>query len=333
MTRERTLRPELLGDPVTEARATFELDGPAVAAMLTAPAFGPTLDLLGVAEPDRSELLALVPAVVADDEVLGAVVDEANRLRRAAGLRATAPDIADRADALNALQERIAPGQGLIAILAHTVSTDVVRAWHAARGLTPEESWGALADLGQQMRVHRLTFGALGHHTLSWTAMNWAGRLFWHGRLQYDLHHREEEDRWVIGVHIPATGPLEPAEVDASLATGPAFLAERFTDLQGDRPDDAPRFGTELVCGSWLLSPDLPAMLPATSNLVAFQRRWSIVSTFPCSDDAVFFVFHRRPPYDVAQIEARTSLERAVVERLRSGEPWRGGFGRLVLDA
>lgn len=325
-------RPEILGDPPTVVRPAFALEADAVRLMLGARSLPRLMELLGISEQDRTELAAVLPAAVADDEVLAAVTEIANLLRREAGLDAEPAPLEQQVERLNALQERVLRGQGLIAILAHLVSTDVVRAWHAARGLGEEESWLALSDLGQQMRVHRATFGELGHHTVGWTAMNWTGRLFWLGRLQFDLHRRRDRDgeRWALGVHIPATGPLSPAAVEASLDAATAFFTARFADLGADRSPATPPFGREFECTSWLVSAELPGLLGPDSNLGAFARRWQIEDTYDAAGDAAFFVFHRRPPVVPEQLVARTRLERAVRERLVAGEGWRGGIGRLV---
>lgn len=319
--------PRIIGDPPTAVRPGFELAPDAVRLMLTARSLPRTMELLGLEERDRRELSDLLPRVVADDELLAAVTEIANLLRREAGLDARPAPLEEHAERLNALQERVVPGQGLIIILAHLVSTDVVRHWHQARGLSEQESWLALSDLGQQMRVHRRTFGELGHHTIGWTALNWTGRLFWLGRLQFDLHRAEDTDSWRIGTHIPATGPLTPALVDDSFAQAQQFFAARFGDLAGP----SGRFGREFVCHSWLINAELPRILGEDSHLGAFAARWQIERTFPSADDAVFFVFNRRPPYDAAQLPRDTRLRDAIVERLLDGRGWTGGTGSLTL--
>lgn len=322
----------MIGDPPTVARPAAALDPAAVAVMLTAPSVPALLQRLGTSTQDRDELLELLPRLAADDELLTAVTQIANLLRAEAGLDAEPAPLGEHAEHLNALQERLQPGQGLLMIAAHLVSTDVVRSWHRARGLTEEQSWQALSDLGQQLRVHRLTFGELGHHTLAWTAMNWTGRLFWLGRLQFDLH-RSSAGHWRIGTHIPATGPLDPEAVEESFDAAGRFFPDHFPDLaeQTERAEQAEStdFGREFVCHSWLVSQELPEIVGPGSNLGSFAARWSIEETFPATDDAVFFIFNRRPPYDTAQLPRRSRLQRAIIDRLRDGRGWLGGKGRL----
>lgn len=328
-------QPRIVGDPATEARPGFDLEPDAVRLMLTARSYPSTLERLGIRDLDQRELLALIPRVVEDAEILAEVTRGANMLREGAGLDVPTPPIDKEQEAWNALQERIVPGQGLISILAHTVSTDVVRAWHRSRGIEDELTWASLADLGQQMVVHRRTFGELGHHTVGWTAMEWTGKLFWLGRLQFDLHRTtildgadaEHPGRFVLGTHIPATGPLRPADVEDSFARATAFARAHFADLD---EEGHPPFGHDFDCCSWLVSADLPEMVGTETNLGRFAALWDIRKTFDAEKDAVFFVFNRRPPYEVSELPRDSRLRDGLVERFEDGRGWTGGFGHLL---
>ena len=330
--------------PPAEIRAEDELAAADVRVMLAAPSRTTLLDNLGITDQDASELLPLLDAAAADAEVLAEVTETANRLRAAAGLEVPEVDLAAEKDRHDGLQQRLAPGEGLVAILALLVSTSTVRAWHDARGLTREQSWEVLADLGQQMRVHRAGTGRLGLHQLNWMSMNWAGRLVHLGRLQFDLHRQsvallagtgstpsaDAPRRWVLGTHIPARGPLDPAEVDASFDAATAYFAEHYTELGAGRGVEEPAFGHEFVCDSWLLSDQLAEITGEGSNLARFAARWEMLERSRMDDGALFFVFGRRPPVDVAALPRTSRLERGVAERLEDGRGWTGGLGRLM---
>lgn len=330
--------------PPAEIHAEDELAAADVRVMLTAPSRTALLDNLGITDQDASELLPLLDAAAADEEVLTEVTATANRLRAAAGLEVPEVDLAAEKDRHDGLQQRLAPGEGLVAILALLVSTSTVRAWHDARGLTREQSWEVLADLGQQMRVHRAGTGRLGLHQLNWMSMNWAGRLVHLGRLQFDLHRQsvallagtgstpsaDAPRRWVLGTHIPARGPLDPAEVDASFDAATAYFAEHYTELGAGRGVEEPAFGHEFVCDSWLLSDQLAEITGVGSNLARFAARWEMLERSRMDDGALFFVFGRRPPVDVAALPRTSRLERGVAERLEDGRGWTGGLGRLM---
>ncbi|MEV0866411.1 acyltransferase domain-containing protein [Brachybacterium paraconglomeratum] len=365
--------------PPAEIRAEDELAAADVRVMLTAPSRTALLENLGITDQDASDLLSLLDAATADEEVLAEVTATANRLRAAAGLEVPEVDLAAEKVRHDALQQRLSPGEGLVAILALLVSTSTVRAWHAARGLTPEKSWEVLADLGQQMRVHRAGTGRLGLHQLNWVSMNWAGRLVHLGRLQFDLHRQrvallagsgstpsadgsapaadgsapladgprgpvdgpvapaagpapsaDDPRRWVLGTHIPARGPLDPAEVDASFDAATAYFTEHYPELGAGRGAEEPAFGREFVCDSWLLSDQLAEITGEDSNLARFATRWEMLERSRMDDGALFFVFGRRPPVDVASLPHSSRLERGVAERLEDGRGWTGGLGRLL---
>jgi len=331
--------------PPREIRAEDELDAAAVRVMLTAPSRTVLLERLGITGQDAEDLLPLLDAAVADEEILAEVTSTANRLRAAAGLDVPAVDLdADKARH-DTLQQRLAPGEGLLPILALLVSTSTVRAWHAARGLGQAQSWHVLADLGQQMRVHRTGTDRLGLHQLGWVSGNWAGRLVHLGRLQFDLSRRrvdrlesgaertaeDEPTRWVVGTHIPATGPLDPDEVDASFDAAVAYFTANYPDLDADRPAGAPRFGHEFTCDSWLLSDQFAEITGPESNLARFAARWEMIGSDPHgADGALFFTFGKRPPTDPAALPRRTRLERGVADRLADGRGWTTGSGRLL---
>ncbi|WME23522.1 acyltransferase domain-containing protein [Brachybacterium sp. GU-2] len=344
--------------PPAGIRAEDELAAADVRVMLTAPSRTALLENLGITDQDASDLLPLLDAAAADEEVLAEVTAIANRLRAAAGLEVPEVDLAAEKDRHDALQRRLAPGEGLVAILALLVSTSTVRAWHNARDLTPEQSWEVLADLGQQMRVHRAGTGRLGLHQLNWVSMNWAGRLVHLGRLQFDLHRQrvallagsgstpsadgsapaadgsaplaDDPRRWVLGTHIPARGPLDPAEVDASFDAATAYFTEHYPELGAGRGTEEPAFGREFVCDSWLLSDQLAEITGEGSNLARFAARWEMLERSRMDDGALFFVFGRRPPVDVASLPRTSRLERGVAERLEDGRGWTGGLGRML---
>ncbi|MGO2993525.1 acyltransferase domain-containing protein [Brachybacterium alimentarium] len=333
MTDRRAARPDHLGDPPTSVRAADELGPDDVAALLIAPSAPDLLDQLGITGRDREELLPLLPRAVADEEILTEITRTANLLRARAGLDVPEVRLEELASTHDRLQERLAPGEGLIAILALAVGTSTVRTWHEARGLGAELSWEVLADLGQQMRVHRRASGRLGLHQRGWTALNWAGRLVHLGRLQFDLHRVDpgtELERWAVGTHIPARGPLTPDEVEASFERATAYFTTHYADLDEQRPPSAPRFGTEFFCDSWLINRALVEELGVSSNIGAFVDRWEVLSTSPNPDGAAFFVFDERPPYDAATLPRTTRLEKVVAERLADGRGWDSGIGRLV---
>ena len=182
------------------------------------------------------------------------------------------------------------------------------RAYHAARGVADDVSWATLADLGRCAAIDRRLHGAGGLRDSPWLVRHFRGRLYALGRLQF------EEDDCSLLVHIPESGPLDPAACDHSFAQARQFFSRH-----------------EARCTSWLLDPVLAKYLDAGSNIVRFQQRFELVDDgWECDADVVRFVFRRLDAH-VDELPQRTTLERAVVAHIRSGAHWRCPTGRLSL--
>lgn len=220
-------------------------------------------------------------------------------------------------------------GPGVLPLLALVVTEPDLVAFHRSRDVPEDVTAATLRELGQQASVHRLTFGTFGLHTYDWLAWTWSGSLYWLGRLQFNLERLEGSDRagstdagWVVSTHIPRSGPLDPDSVDDSLARAAAFFPRHFPD----RPVQ------DFWCSSWLLAPELAAALDPESNMARFQRRWHLYGEpMPGDEDALFFTFAHRGEMDLDALPQQTSLQRAIVARLRSGEHWSSRQGRLAL--
>lgn len=177
-----------------------------------------------------------------------------------------------------------------------------VRAKHRALGLTDDESWTTLRDI---FRAHEVR-GEEPFADVEWIEAVWSGRLAELGRLQF-----ESRRDGVLAVHIPESGALTPAACDASFARA----REVFPDHE------------VASCDSWLLDPALADVLPADSNIVRFQRRFELTGEGGDANAAVLrFVFHTFDP-DLDKLEATTTLERALLERMRAAGRWRSPTG------
>ena len=84
------------------------------------------------------------------------------------------------------------------------------------------------------------------------------------------------------------------------------------------------------TCTSWLLDEQLADYLPADSNIVRFQRRFTVVDgATDDGRDILRFVFDRVPK-SIDELPQRTALERAIVSHLRGGGHWKTRTGWLV---
>lgn len=291
-----------------------------VRARLSTPDLSDRLILLGFRDDDRADTLVAVASVLERPDQLAVVQRMADLLVLGIGqFRALDEDTSP--DPWTDDGNESSYGSGVLALLALLACVDDVRAFHTSRGIAADDSWRALSDLGQQVFVHRLTFGSFGVHTHGWLRIAWSGALYWLGRLQFNLWPSGRSSTgWVLSTHIPRSGPLTSEEVDASFSWARRFFAKHFDEY----PADA------FVCSSWLLDPELGRALPESSNMVRFQRRWELEGEPAIGDnDALFFTFNRRPPVDLDALPRDTTLQRAIVDRIRAGSHWQVWGGRI----
>ncbi|WP_433017578.1 acyltransferase domain-containing protein [Kribbella sp. CA-294648] len=181
-----------------------------------------------------------------------------------------------------------------------------VREWHAKQGIPEEISRATLAQFGSRVRQGEVT----RHH---WFTRHIRGSLYRLGRLQFD---RAEP---VLEVHIPGDGPLTPAACDESFAAAKPFFAKHFPEEHYDRA----------TCSSWLLDPQLADYLPVDSNILRFQRRFTLLSRGePGDDEIVEFIFGTGAGPNLPR---QTTLQRAIADHLAAGNHWYHVLGSVEL--
>lgn len=277
---------------------------------------------LAIAEDDQREILAAWPSRETDP-------DTRKSLERA--YEALVKDLGGLAplDLPRPAVESTALGRYFFVYVYLAALADV-RRFHAQRRISDEISWATLADLGRNLKRDRLLFGDGGLRTSGWLTLHFRGSLYELGRLQFNRGEATRarvvdlpgESEPALGIHIPESGPLTPEACGDSLAEAQAFFGRHFLETP-------PRVG---VCRSWLLDPQLAEYLGPESNIMRFQRRFTLFGDGDEGDaDVLRFVFHRVAP-QIDDLPRRTSLERAIVAHLRAGRHWRNQTGWLQLE-
>jgi hypothetical protein len=222
------------------------------------------------------------------------------------------------------------PGDTRVSVATFLELVPEIRQYHRDRGISDEISWATLADLGRQLAVSRRTNGKYGLETHWWMSIHWAGAIYALGRLQFLLHQVPENNpvpgtepgEWVIGVHIPESGPLTPEAVDESFAQAREFFPRVFPEYPAKTA----------TLGSWLIDPYLLDNLPQDSNMVRFGRRFTPYGVPRDSQDsAVFFTFRTHDLDHLDDLPQDTTLQRLVVRRIKEGGTWQNAFGYLEL--
>jgi len=116
----------------------------------------------------------------------------------------------------------------------------------------------------------------------------------------------------VVSLHIPADGNLSPEKVDETLEATKEFLKAYYPDFSY----------RAFYCGSWLLDPQLEAMVGSEANIAKFGNRFHRL-TAKSGGNAVFgFVFLKPNPaeVDLASLPENSRLERALKTHYLAGK-------------
>lgn len=206
-----------------------------------------------------------------------------------------------------------------------------IRRFHAERGVPDSVSWTTLGTaLGVALRAHRAVAGAsgLGLWGFGWTLpLRFRGVDYQLGRLGFHLGELSLSDGacgYVLGVHILAGERLDVTACAESLGRARKFFARRFPD----RPVSL------FTCESWLLDPQLAGYLDSDTNIVRFQRLFTILpvpdhleARSRSDEEMRGYLFAGSGDAALDRLPQDTTLRRAYVEHLRSGRHWHARTG------
>ena len=194
------------------------------------------------------------------------------------------------------------------------------------RGIPADVFDATMACFPRFISEHRVSYGRYGFDRDFWTYRQLGSTLFRIGELEYELVDTAVDTSpfacvglpRVIAIHIPSDARLTPALCDDSIIRARAFLTRFFPDWTG----------LPFVCESWLLSPALEQLLPAESRIIAFQRRFDILTTDDAAPDWREWVYQRSDA-PIADLPEGTSLQRAMKRHLLAGGTIGTGTGTL----
>jgi hypothetical protein len=300
---------------------------------------------VAVAIPPTEELVTRALEVAVPFEDLNPLLAVADRLRAGPGEELLRLEVAalvaamgrtDRPPALPMVTSAVVDPPGYFHVLVALLTVPFARAYHREHGVDETTSWRTFVDIGRNIAVYRNRHGRPGFDDLDWLSLHLTGQLYDLGRLQVNRarlggtftrllrEHGLDAERGepCLAVHIPRySGPMDVSACDRSLARAAEFFPRHF-------PAESPRY---LVCSSWLLDPVLAERLPAHSNIVAFQRRFTIARCEEPDDEATLIFVFEDPTRPLAAYPRASSLQRAVLENLESGGHWHGGRGWRAL--
>lgn len=125
----------------------------------------------------------------------------------------------------------------------------------------------------------------------------------------------------VVTVHIPGGDRLNEEAISASISAAKEIFSTHFAhmNLKG------------FVCHSWLLDPQLRTVLGETSNILAFQRRFDVISATEDKNALYEHVFGV-PICPVEELKPTNKFQSSLLDMIKSGRKIRVGYGFLKED-
>lgn len=167
---------------------------------------------------------------------------------------------------------------------------------------------------------HKVSYGKYGFDRDFWTVRQIAGDIFRIGELEYELFCHDGKRG--IGLHIPSDAKLDREKLRASYEDAKKFLKEYFPEYSD----------VEIICKSWLLSPELSKVLPAGSKILEFQKAFIIEETDYENDSFLEWVYKRRD-LEIEELPEDTTLQKNLKKYLLAGGKPGEGVGRLKKTA
>ena len=204
-----------------------------------------------------------------------------------------------------ALNAHLKPdGDGLKELAGHLQCA--LKTWELCkkRGISEEIYVETMKCFTRFVTEHLESYGRYGFDRGFWTVRQLSGVLFRIGELEYET--RDDG----IHLHIPSDAVLERPRLRSSWEAARAMLGE-----------------ADMVCHSWLLSPDLPGLLEESSRILAFQRNFHIFDPEP--EDSVRQWVFKNPNLSDEALPEDTSLQRRLKAFLLAGNTFHAAHGRL----
>lgn len=166
-----------------------------------------------------------------------------------------------------------------------------------------------------------LVYGISG---MRFSNMEWAsrfirGEIVQIGILQYELKKNYLDDEDVIFIHISKDNSFTKENIDESLIRKTEVF--NFFEVSKD---------IKFVTYSWLLSPELKAVLKDKSNILYFQSKFDLIFIKENKKDFLKFVFNEIFEInDYSKLKEDTSLQKSLKKKIIRKEKLHIGLGIL----
>ena len=129
-----------------------------------------------------------------------------------------------------------------------------------------------------------------------------------------------EKGNPVLGLHIPATGPLLPGQCATAVRRAARFFPKHFPDYNF----------RAFTCVSWFLDNQFNDLLPHESNIRQFLRQLYLFPVPNAGDLQIFERVFGQYFTNIDDAPCHTRLQHTVVDHIRRGGRWRNGGGFIL---
>ena len=187
-------------------------------------------------------------------------------------------------------------------------------------GIDEQIFYDTMAIFTRFVYEHKESFGVYGFDRHWWTYRQLACNLFRIGELEYEITVFSGENAVIAGeivlcvgdqaisVHIPSDAQLTPELCEISLTSAVAFFETYFSAVSY----------VMFYCHSWIISPNLKAVLPETSNIIKFLELFEIYRVNLEATGYKTWVF-KNDKLSIEEFPQDTSLQRNIEDYLKQG--------------
>lgn len=189
-----------------------------------------------------------------------------------------------------------------------------------------------LSDEQKRIHIKRVKCALLddiykrGYESVRISQMLWASyfinlRIIEVGGFQYELVSENpitKEKEMCIKMHVPKGASLKEKDVRSSIRKS-TYEIERYFNIKD----------INYYIESWLLSPEVLALLDNNSNILKFSKLFSIKSMGECTRDILDFVFNDVYIKDYNLLVCKTSLQAKLKSLLINKKEIHIGIGKL----
>lgn len=176
---------------------------------------------------------------------------------------------------------------------------------------------GTMKFFSRFLYHHKKIYGEYKYVWGWWAVRQIAMQEFRIGDLEYEMI--TQEDKKLVSIHIPSDADMTTSNLRRSYLEAREFFAEYYPDFAE----------TDMICGSWLLAPELKTLLPGNSRIIQFQNSFVLTSKEEDSPGFLDWIYGRRDiPYE--DLPEETSLQRKLKPYLLNGGKIAWANGTLI---